>query len=137
MQCNGDRYRINSMDELRFGRPARGTSTGRPILVLLDALGRRGALRLLWELREGTPLTFRALVTACESNPGVINTRLKELRGLRLVDLGTGGYCLTVHGQELLAVLGQLTRWVDLWAADANAATDGAAQPEGAGSTPA
>ena len=43
-------------------------ASGRPIMVALDALGRRGALRLLWELRDG-PLTFRALQTACDTNP--------------------------------------------------------------------
>ena len=42
----------------------RGSRTGRPVMVLLDLLGRRGALRVLWELR-GDPLTFRALQKAC------------------------------------------------------------------------
>ena len=39
----------------------RGSSTGRPIMIVLDVLGRRGALRILWELRGDDPLTFRAL----------------------------------------------------------------------------
>jgi len=30
----------------------RGSRTGRPIMVLLDLLGRRWALRIVWELRE-------------------------------------------------------------------------------------
>jgi DNA-binding HxlR family transcriptional regulator len=35
-------------------------------MVLLDVLGRRRALRILWELRAD-PLTFRALQEACET----------------------------------------------------------------------
>ncbi|HET6563120.1 MAG TPA: transcriptional regulator [Marmoricola sp.] len=105
------------MEELKVGHPARGTTTGRPILVLFDALGRRGALRLLWELRDGRRLTFRALVTACESNPGALNTRLRELRELHLVEHGGGGYHLTAHGLALVEALGPLNRWADQWAA--------------------
>jgi len=63
------------MKALEIGTPVRGSTTGRPIMVVLDLLGRRGALRILWELR-GEPLTFRALQAACGSNPGLLNTRL-------------------------------------------------------------
>ncbi|MEQ9509453.1 MAG: hypothetical protein RLN92_10440 [Alloalcanivorax xenomutans] len=38
----------------------RGSTTGRPIMVLLDILGQRWTLRILWELRDA-PLSFRAL----------------------------------------------------------------------------
>jgi len=103
--------------ELKVGRPARGTTTGRPVLVLFDALGRRGALRLLWELRDGRRLTFRALEAACESNPGGLNTRLRELRDLQLVEHGVGGYHLTVHGVALVEMLEPLNAWADSWAA--------------------
>ena len=34
------------------GRPARGSKSGRPIMALLDLLGRRWTLRIVWELRE-------------------------------------------------------------------------------------
>ena len=64
-------------------RAVRGSRTGRPIMVVLDLLGRRGALRILWELRAG-PLTFRALQAASESNPSLVNTRLAELRAARV-----------------------------------------------------
>lgn len=113
------------MDELRVGRRARGTATGRPILVLLDALGRRGALRLLWELRDGRRLTFRALVDACDSNPGALNTRLRELRALQLVEHGEGGYGLTAHGLALVEVLTPLGRWADTWAAATDSSPPG------------
>lgn len=108
------------MDELKVGRAARGTSTGRPVLVLLDALGRRGALRVLWELRDGRQLTFRALVAACDSNPGALNTRLHEMRKLRLIEHDVGGYHLTVDGLGLVEVLMPLNRWANEWAATAD-----------------
>jgi DNA-binding HxlR family transcriptional regulator len=87
-------------------------------MVALDALGRRGALRLLWELRGG-PLTFRALQAACDTNPGSLNTRLKELRQLHIVDHGDAGYLLTPHGHSLMAALEPLQSWAHGWAADA------------------
>ena len=87
-------------------------------MVALDVRGRRGALRLLWELRDG-PLTFRALQTACDSNPGSLNTRLKELRKLRIVDHGDAGYFLTTHGLSLMKALEPLQTWAHRWAADA------------------
>ena len=104
------------MAELQLGSPARGTQSGRPIMVVLDALGRRGALRLLWELR-GEPLTFRALQAACESNPGSLNTRLRELRAMSLVEHGDTGYQLTPHGRSLMTALEPLQSWADTWAA--------------------
>ena len=49
-------------------------------MVLLDLLGRRWTLRILWELRHGA-LTSRALRTACdEASPTVLQARLSELR---------------------------------------------------------
>jgi len=83
-------------------------------MVALDALGRRGALRVLWELR-GDPLTFRALQAACETNPGSLNARLKELRALRIVDHGEGGYHLTAYGLSLMATLEPLQKWAEDW----------------------
>src|SRR6478735_12699295 len=93
------------------GRPVRGSSTGRPIMVVLDVLGRRGALRVLWELRGGNPMTFRALQDACETNPGSLNTRLKELRQLGIVDHDAGGYRLTEQGRALMTALEPLQDW--------------------------
>jgi DNA-binding HxlR family transcriptional regulator len=83
-------------------------------MVALDALGRRGALRILWELR-GDPLTFRALQAASEMNPGSLNTRLKELRALRIVEHSDGGYHLTDHGLALMTALKPLQAWADDW----------------------
>ena len=58
----------------------RGSKTGRPVMALLDLLGRRWTLRIVWELRDG-PLTSRALRTACDdASPTVMQARLSELR---------------------------------------------------------
>ena len=85
-------------------------------MVALDVLGRRGALRVLWELR-GDPLTFRALQHACDTNPGSLNTRLRELRELDIVGHNAGGYRLTEHGRSLMVALEPLQDWADDWAA--------------------
>ena len=89
-------------------------------MVALDALSRRGALRVLWELR-GDPLTFRALQAASDMNPGSLNTRLKELRTLQIVDHADGGYQLTNHGRSLMDALKPLQAWADDWAQRADA----------------
>lgn len=104
------------MNTPRVGRPVRGSKTGRPIMVALDLLGRRGCLRILWELRDGQPLTFRALQDAAQTNPSVLNTRLKELREAGLVQHLGEGYQLTAGGSELLAALQPLSAWAQRWA---------------------
>src|SRR3954447_26692687 len=77
------------------GRPVRGSATGRPIMALLDLLGRRWALRVIWELREG-PLQFRTLQERCAGmSSSVLNQRLHELRTAEVVELADGGYQLT------------------------------------------
>ena len=96
-------------------RRVRGSATGRPIMALLDLLGRRMSLRILWELRERR-LTFRALQVAAATNPSVLNARLKELREARLVAHGDDGYALTPHGQALLATFLPLHAWAEEWA---------------------
>ena len=49
-------------------------------MAVLDLLGRRWMLRVLWQLRDG-PLTFRALREQCDAvSPSVLNTRLAEMR---------------------------------------------------------
>jgi len=84
-------------------------------MVLLDLLGRRGSLRLLWELRSG-PLNFRALQEAADLNPSTLNARLKELRSAQIVSLGDSGYALTPDGKALLDSLLPLHGWAERWA---------------------
>jgi DNA-binding HxlR family transcriptional regulator len=98
------------------GLPVRGSRTGRPVMALLDLLGRRMALRILWELsRADAPLTFRALQAAADTNPALLNTRLKELRAARLVVHDASGYSLGEEGQSLLLQLLPLADWAARW----------------------
>ncbi|MGZ5194810.1 MAG: winged helix-turn-helix transcriptional regulator [Ramlibacter sp.] len=114
------------------GRRVRGSRTGRPVMALLDLLGRRGTLRLLWELRDGHTQSFRLLRASADAiSPSVLNTRLKELREARLVELADEGYVLTRHGMELMHHLGPLNRWAHGWAAHTGLAeADAPATPQ-------
>ncbi|MBV8923754.1 MAG: helix-turn-helix transcriptional regulator [Bradyrhizobium sp.] len=94
---------------------ARGSRRGRPIMMLLDLLGRRWTLRILWELRDGA-LTSRALRAACdEASPTVLNERLQELREADLIELGDGGYGLTALGRELGEKFMPLHHFAEKW----------------------
>lgn len=86
-------------------------------MVALDLLGRRAALRILWELRHGEPMTFRALQAAAETNPSLLNTRLAELRAAHLVAHEGEGYLLTSIGNKLLLALRPFSEWAGEWAA--------------------
>jgi DNA-binding HxlR family transcriptional regulator len=85
-----------------------------PTTALFDLLGRRWALRVLWELRD-QPASFQALQERCDSmSPSVLSQRLGELRDARLVGKGDdGAYRLTEQGSTLLDRL----RWVEEWTA--------------------
>ncbi len=97
--------------------PVRGSSTGRPIMALLDLLGRRWALRAMWELRDG-PCPFRELQERCDGmSSSVLNQRLAELREAGIVELVQGGYQLTAEGRELLEAFEPLNGWAARWAA--------------------
>ena len=97
-------------------RAVRGSRTGRPIMALLDLLGRRWTLRIVWELREG-PLTSRALRSACdEASPTVVQVRLTELREAGLIELVQGdGYRLTELGKDLRETVVPLHRFAERW----------------------
>lgn len=89
-----------------------------PIQDLLDLLGRRWALRVLWELRSGAPQTFGQLRASCEQvSTSVLTTRLTELVDARIVAKDAAGYRLTDEGAELLALLGPLDAFAKRWAA--------------------
>jgi DNA-binding HxlR family transcriptional regulator len=96
-------------------RAVRGSKTGRPIMALLDLLGRRWSLRILWELRQQT-LTSRALREACDdASPTVLQARLAELRQAGFVELAPGGYRLTETGRELHGTFLPLYRFAERW----------------------
>ena len=96
----------------------RGSRTGRPIMALLDLLGRRWTLRIVWELRKDRTLTSRALRAACdEASPTIMQARLTELREAGLVELEPGdGYRLTALGNELSENFQPLYRFAERWA---------------------
>ncbi len=94
----------------------RGSQTGRPIMRLLDLLGRRWTLRIVWELRE-QPKRFRDLQDLIGASPTIVNTRLAELREAKLVELDEAvGYRLTALGKELLQLFLPLHTWSEKWA---------------------
>jgi DNA-binding HxlR family transcriptional regulator len=101
----------------RPGRRVRGSTTGRPIMAALDLLGRRWALRALWELREA-PATFRELRARCgDISPTVLNQRLAELREAGVVTHEEGrGYALSAEGRALFEALAPLQAWATRWA---------------------
>lgn len=86
-------------------------------MALLDLLGRRWTLRVVWELRNG-PLTSRALREACGGvSPTVLNDRTRELREAGLLRLDEqAGYELTPLGRELFERFQPLMRWSERWA---------------------
>jgi DNA-binding HxlR family transcriptional regulator len=94
-----------------MARRARKAKTRRPVMVLLELLGRRWALRVLWELR-GEALTFRALRAACaDVSPTSLNHRLADLGAAGIVEHGEGGYRLTRAGRRLLRLLLPINAW--------------------------
>jgi DNA-binding HxlR family transcriptional regulator len=86
-------------------------------MALIDLIGRRWVLRILWELR-GAPLTFRALQEACGGiSPSVLNARLADLKETRLLEHEEAeGYRMTQLGRELTEQLTPLTGWAERWA---------------------
>ena len=98
------------------GRKVRGSSTGRPLMAALDLLGRRWALRILWELRDGS-LGARALRDRCDGmSSSVLYERLRELTeaGLVVQD-GEGAYALTTLGRGLGEAIDPLDAWAKRW----------------------
>jgi len=101
------------------GAAVRGSRSGRPIMALLDLLGRRWTLRVLWELRDG-PLAFRILQARCDGmSSSVLNQRLAELRAAGVVEHARDGYLLSREGERLLDELEPLQAWAERWAARA------------------
>jgi DNA-binding HxlR family transcriptional regulator len=99
------------------GTAVRGSRTGRPVMAALDLLGRRWALRILWELRDG-PVGARALRERCDGmSSSVLYERLGELTTAGLVArTDDGGYALTDLGSSLGEALAPLDAWARRWA---------------------
>jgi DNA-binding HxlR family transcriptional regulator len=100
----------------RPGEPVRGSATGRPLMAAMDLLGRRWALRILWELRDG-PLGARALQGRCDRmSSSVLYERLEELTNAGLLARDeAGAYLLTDLGAALAPALESLDSWARRW----------------------
>jgi len=84
----------------------------RRLFALFDLLGRRWAMRIIWELGSSR-LSSRALAARCGGvSPTVLHRRLDELRGAHLVELEERrGYSLTRGGLGLRDALQALEHW--------------------------
>jgi DNA-binding HxlR family transcriptional regulator len=82
-------------------------------MALLDLLGRRWSMRVIWELRHG-PMTFRELQARCGGvSSSVLSQRLAELRGAGIAGEGN---TLTDEGRLLLEAYEPLGGWAKRWA---------------------
>jgi DNA-binding HxlR family transcriptional regulator len=85
----------------------------RPVESALDLLGRRWALRLVWELRRST-LSFSELRQRTGISPSVLSSRLGELTDGGVLEQDVGRrYRLSGRGRELARVLYELNRWAE------------------------
>jgi DNA-binding HxlR family transcriptional regulator len=85
-------------------------------MALLDLLGRRWTLRVIWELREEGAPTFRELQARCDGvSSSVLAARLRELGEAGLVAHDGDGYRLSVQGSDLLTRLASLDEWASTW----------------------
>ncbi|HEX2577220.1 MAG TPA: helix-turn-helix domain-containing protein [Aquihabitans sp.] len=85
-------------------------------MAALDLLGRRWALRILWELRHG-PVGARALLERCDGlSSSVLYDRLRELEAAALVQRQDDGWVLTRLGADLGEALDPLDAWARRWA---------------------
>jgi DNA-binding HxlR family transcriptional regulator len=83
----------------------------KPVEDALDLLGRRWALRLVWELRRST-LSFSELRGRIGISPSVLSARLGELVDADVLERDGGRrYRLTGRGRELARILYELNRW--------------------------
>ena len=101
----------------RPGHRVRGSTTGRPLMAAMDLLGRRWALRILWELRDG-PIGARALRARCDGmSSSVLYERLRDLDASGLVERTTEDeYVLSPIGAALGTALTPLIAWSESWA---------------------
>jgi DNA-binding HxlR family transcriptional regulator len=85
-------------------------------MAALDLLGRRWALRVLWELRA-EPVGARALLSRCDGlSPSVLYDRLRELTEAGLIGRQGQDYALTGLGHSLGDAIAPLDAWSKRWA---------------------
>lgn len=88
----------------------------RPIVLLIDLLGKKWMMRILWELNQG-PCTFRELQSRCgDISPTMVNKRVKELLEVNLLQKQKpSGYCLSPLGVELIELFDPVNAWASKW----------------------
>ena len=85
----------------------------RAVESVLDLLGRRWALRLVWELRRST-LSFSELRERLGISPSILSARLGELADAGVLERdGVRRYRLSGRGRELARILYELNRWAE------------------------
>jgi DNA-binding HxlR family transcriptional regulator len=85
----------------------------RAVESALDLLGRRWAMRLVWELRRST-LSFSELREQTGISPSVLSSRVGELVGAGVLERDPGRrYRLSGRGRELARILYELNRWAE------------------------
>src|SRR6478752_10174503 len=90
----------------------RGTATGWPMTTALDLLGRRWAMRILWELRHGAVRATELQARCDQMSTSVLYQRLRELADAGLVQQDeSDAYLLTESGDALGAALAPLDDW--------------------------
>ena len=85
-------------------------------MILIDLLGRKWTLRILWELTSGA-CTFREIQNRCGGiSPTIINKRIKELLDANLLKkIKPNGYQLTDSGEGLIELFDPLNEWIRKW----------------------
>jgi DNA-binding HxlR family transcriptional regulator len=88
-------------------------------MAAMDLLGRRWALRILWELSAG-PIGARALLARCDGlSSSVMYERFRELTDAGLVRRNDeSAYELTAIGRRLNVAIAPLDGWAKKWARD-------------------
>lgn len=94
--------------------PQKAERTVRPVMQVLDLLGRRWTLRLIWEVGLGEA-GFVDLQHRSGTSPTVLSKRLSELTAAGVLERHESGYGLTEQGRELRQVLLQLNDWAEKW----------------------
>jgi DNA-binding HxlR family transcriptional regulator len=85
----------------------------RAVESVLDLLGRRWALRLIWELRRNA-LSFSEIRGATGISPSVLSARLGELVEADVLERDVvRRYRLSGRGRELARILYELNRWAE------------------------
>jgi DNA-binding HxlR family transcriptional regulator len=100
----------------------RGAATGWPMTTALDLLGRRWAMRILWELRYGAVRATELQSRCDQMSTSVLYQRLRELADAGLIQQDeSDAYLLTDLGLGLSESLNPIDDWARRWSRTAAA----------------